>query len=179
MEALRAGSIVEIRSYKHGGKLHRVWEKNAVLSAEEHAIVTFNHRVRVTEADGSHWYTKQPAIAYFGREEWFNVVAILDADGPPTFYCNLASPVSVSQGALHYTDYDLDVVLMPDGERRLLDEEEFISNQKALAYPEEVVRAVRRGLDRLYRKIDDASGPFAPDFIEKYLKKVKQHGWLG
>lgn len=37
-----------------------------------------------------------------------------------SYYCNLASPYVLDDEALKYIDYDLDVKVFPDGEKRLL-----------------------------------------------------------
>ncbi len=37
-----------------------------------------------------------------------------------SYYCNLASPFLLDDEALKYIDYDLDIKVFPDGEKRLL-----------------------------------------------------------
>ncbi len=41
------------------------------------------------------------------------------------YYCNLASPYDLDNEALKYIDWDLDVKVFTDGEKRLLDVEEY------------------------------------------------------
>ena len=42
-----------------------------------------------------------------------------------SYYCNLASPYVLDKEALKYIDYDLDIKIFPDGEKRLLDVDEY------------------------------------------------------
>ncbi len=46
-------------------------------------------------------------------------------DNGTSYYCNLASPYYLDNEALKYIDYDLDVKVFADGEKRLLDVEEY------------------------------------------------------
>lgn len=41
------GETIEIRSYKHNGKLHRVWEQSAVLKSTSQEIIGGNDRILV------------------------------------------------------------------------------------------------------------------------------------
>ena len=78
----------------------------------------------MTEDDGRRWVTREPAIVYFHRKYWFNIVAMIRDNGV-SYYCNLASPFVLDKEALKYVDYDLDVKVFPDGEKRLLDTDEY------------------------------------------------------
>ena len=46
-------------------------------------------------------------------------------DNGISYYCNLASPYILDQEALKYIDYDLDVKVFADGEKKLLDVDEY------------------------------------------------------
>ena len=173
MPLLSEGSKVEIKSFKHNGKLHRVWENNIILSKTEDTFITINDQVVVTEADGSRWRTKEPAITYFSGTHWFNIVSVIRPKGI-YFYCNLASPVHVAEGALHYIDYDLDVDMEAGGARRLLDQKEFHENSQLLGYPSEVKKSIEMNLEILYHWMDNSEGPFNKEFVPKWFKKYQQ-----
>ncbi|SUP53040.1 Protein of uncharacterised function (DUF402) [Weissella viridescens] len=54
-----------------------------------------------------------------------------------SYYCNLASPFVLDKEALKYIDYDLDVKVFPDGERRLLDTDEYEQHRAKWHYSAE------------------------------------------
>jgi protein associated with RNAse G/E len=62
---------------------------------------------------------------YFRR--WFNIFAIYDGQGESLkgWYCNITRPVVFEAGQLRADDLALDYVVIPDGRRQLLDEDEF------------------------------------------------------
>ncbi|HDU1271196.1 TPA: hypothetical protein REU98_002458, partial [Listeria monocytogenes] len=47
--------IIQIKSYKHNGKLHRTWKKTVVLKSTENIIIGGNDHTLVVEADGRKW----------------------------------------------------------------------------------------------------------------------------
>ncbi|CAM3467976.1 DUF402 domain-containing protein [Hydrogenibacillus schlegelii] len=160
------GDRFDIESYKYDGKLHRRWSGNLLL-ADGRRIICGNDRVAVTEADGTTWTTREPAICFFDRREWFNVIAMLREDGVH-FYCNISTPAEWRRGTLTYVDLDLDVRVTPDGEVEVLDKEEFRVNRERYAYPLKVVTQARRALGRLLRLIQARRPPFDPDVVHRY-----------
>ena len=95
-----------------------------VLKTTENAIIGVNDHTLVTESDGRRWVTREPAIVYFHKKYWFNIIAMIRDNGI-SYYCNMASPYYLDEEALKYIDYDLDVKIFTDGEKRLLDVEEY------------------------------------------------------
>src|SRR6476469_364009 len=108
MVAPKAGSKIQIQSYKHNGKLHRVWENSQVLKGTETVVIGANDRTKVTESDGRTWITREPAICYFHSQYWFNIIGMLREDGIH-YYCNLSSPFVYDGEAVKYIDYDIDI----------------------------------------------------------------------
>src|SRR5690625_4222271 len=122
MVAPENGTDIQIHSYKHDGKLHRIWERNLILKSTETIVIGANDKTQVTESDGRAWITREPAIFYFHADYWFNVIGMLRRDGIH-YYCNISSPFVYDQEALKYIDYDLDVRIYPDMTFELLDED--------------------------------------------------------
>lgn len=77
--------------------------------------VLINNQTRIRESDGREWISRIPAVSFFIPDQWFNIVALIEAQGI-RYYCNIASPPYVSGDTLTYIDYDLDVVPTPDGQ---------------------------------------------------------------
>ena len=91
MKPLNVGDAVQIHSYKHNKTLHRIWRSATVIKHTEDYLVLGNYKTRVIEHDGRSWMTKEPAICYFFKNHWFNVIGMLKTDGI-YYYCNLSSP---------------------------------------------------------------------------------------
>ena len=103
----KEGEFVTIQSYKHDGKLHRTWRDTMVLKTSEHSMIGVNDHTLVTESDGRRWVTREPAIVYFHKKYWFNVIAMIREKGV-SYYCNLASPFLLDDEApVSYTHLDV------------------------------------------------------------------------
>ena len=94
---------VEIISYKHNGGLHRVWQYAYVVRQTSNMIVLINDYPNVIDGDGRRWRTKEPAVCYFFKDHWYNIVCMLRPNGI-TYYCNLSSPYVKDSEGLKYID---------------------------------------------------------------------------
>ncbi|MGV3487343.1 MAG: DUF402 domain-containing protein [Tuberibacillus sp.] len=173
MSSLLEGSKVKIESYKHDGKLHRVWEKNIVLSHKDGDLITVNDKVKVLESNGSSWRTKEPAISFFSKTHWFNIVAIFRPAGI-YYYCNIASPIRLNDGVLQYIDYDLDIEVTENKIKRLLDKEEYQTNSQQMNYPHEITQQIKEELAVLTGWIDRKRGLFNEEFVSKWYQRYQQ-----
>lgn len=59
------GETIQIHSYKHNGRIHRVWQETMVLKGTKNIVIGANERTLVTESDGRTWLTREPSICYF------------------------------------------------------------------------------------------------------------------
>lgn len=172
------GQFIAIQSYKHDGSLHRVWRDTMVLKTSENSLIGCNNHTLVTEDDGRHWVTREPALVYFHKHYWFNVVAMIRDNGI-AYYCNLASPYVLDKEALKYIDYDLDVKVFPDGRRKLLDADEYLAFSKRWNYGPEIDHILKRNVRILVDWIENEKGPFSKEFIaiwyERYLELARQN----
>ncbi|RLQ92369.1 nucleoside tri-diphosphate phosphatase [Falsibacillus albus] len=164
------GEGIQIHSYKHDGKLHRVWDETMVLKGTKNLVIGGNDRTIVTESDGRTWVTREPAICYFHGEHWFNIIGMIREDGI-YYYCNLSSPFVYDKEALKYIDYDLDIKVFPDMTFNLLDEDEYEQHRKQMGYPNVIDEILKRNVDKLVRWIRQRKGPFAPDFIDIWYER--------
>lgn len=170
-----------IKSFKHNGSLHRMWLENwrvphgrlhprhAAMSAD----VLINDHTTIREADGKEWISRVPAVAFFLPEEWFNVVALIEDSGI-RYYCNIASPAYRYQDVVTYIDYDLDVVLLPDGTVLELDHDEFGRHRLEYRYDDSVIAHVNRGLIRLKSRMSDKAVPFGDEQVLRYYRDWKK-----
>ncbi|MBE3595978.1 MAG: DUF402 domain-containing protein [Hydrogenibacillus sp.] len=172
MDYRHIGDRFVIESYKFDGKMHRRWQDN-VLIADGRRVICGNDAVTVTEADGSTWTTREPAICFFDRREWYNVIAMIRPDGIH-YYCNISTPAVWQKGVLVYTDLDLDVRVSPDGQYEVLDEEEFRENRERYAYPLKIVTQARSALGRLLRRIAAHRAPFDREVVMRYFARFSR-----
>lgn len=147
---------MQIQCYKHNGKIHRAWDEAVLLDIEKDYMVFGNNKTKVTESEGSVWKTKEPAIMYFFRNEWFNIIAQLKKDGI-YYYCNIASPFIIEDNTIKYIDYDLDLRIFPSGEYKVLDKMEYKYHKKLMEYSDELDVVINGAMD---------------DLIKKYIEKV-------
>ena len=169
----REGDFITIKSYKHDGSLHRTWRDTMVLKTSENALIGCNDHTLVTESDGRRWITREPALVYFHKHYWFNIVTMIRENGV-SYYCNLASPAVLDKEALKYIDYDLDIKVFPDGEIRLIDADEYAMNKKRWHYSEEIDSILRSTSFELLDWIDQKKGPFAKKFAQIWYERYNQ-----
>ncbi|GAB6093634.1 DUF402 domain-containing protein [Furfurilactobacillus curtus] len=169
----REGDYVAIKSYKHDGSLHRTWRDTMVLKQTENELIGLNDHTLVTEDDGRRWVTREPAIVYFHKHFWFNIVAMIRDNGV-SYYCNLASPYVLDHEAVKYIDYDLDVKVFPNGEKRLLDVDEYQSHGTTWHYSNELDHILKANVRVLVDWINQGKGPFSPAYIELWYRRYQE-----
>ncbi|CAM3673779.1 DUF402 domain-containing protein [Cohnella lubricantis] len=169
-----------IKSFKNDGSLHRVWLENWQVPgrllhpqhAKEDMWICVNDHTTIREADGKEWISRVPAVSFFIPGEWFNVVALLEDKGI-RYYCNVASPPYRYADVLTYIDYDLDMVLLPDGSSFELDRDEYDRHKEEYHYAPSVQDQVIEGLGRLQDRIAAHSQPFDDDEVRRYYNEWK------
>ncbi|WP_325050086.1 DUF402 domain-containing protein [Cohnella faecalis] len=90
------------------------------------------------------------------------------------YYCNLASPYYRYGDVLTYIDYDLDVVLLPDGTVQELDRDEFAKHKLEYRYGDNVQAQVEEGLARLRSRIAARAFPFDDGMVKSYYEEWKR-----
>ena len=132
---------VLIHCYKHDGNIHRSWDEAVLLKKNDDYIVFGNNKTIVTESDGRTWRTKEPAIMYFFKDKWFNIIAQIKKDGI-YYYCNIASPYIIEENTIKYIDYDLDLRIFPSGDYKILDKGEYKYHKRIMNYSDELDKFV-------------------------------------
>ena len=148
MNDIKVGDRLEIHCYKHNGKLHRQWDEAVVLEIKDDYIVFGNNKTQVTEAEGNIWRTKEPAIMYFFKDKWFNVIAQLKKDGI-YYYCNIASPFIIEEDTIKYIDYDLDLRVFPSGDYKILDKGEYKYHKRIMNYSDDLDWVINNAMKEL------------------------------
>ena len=164
-----------IHSYKHDGNIHREWDEAVLLDDCGEYLVFGNNKTKVLESDGRSWKTKEPAIMFFYKKKWYNVIGQIKPDGI-YYYCNMASPFILEDGAIKYIDYDLDLRVFPDGAFKILDRGEYQYHKKKMCYPKTIDTILKEDLSELIGLVRNKSIPFDKGTIEYYYNiynKVK------
>ncbi|MGG1517619.1 DUF402 domain-containing protein [Paenibacillus oryzisoli] len=167
-----------IKSFKHDGHLHRMWLTNwrvpQHILTEEHRrqgmIVFINSQTKIQEADGKEWVSRIPGVSFFIPKMWFNIVALMEESGV-RYYCNVASPLYLSQNVLTYIDYDLDVIRLPDRSVHIVDQDEYERHKQIYHYSPIVEAKVRDGLAALLALVNADKPPFHDETVVSYFEQ--------
>ena len=164
------GKKIVIHSYKHDKSIHRIWKSATIIEDNDEYLVVANKRTKVVESTGRFWYTKEPSVAFFFKNHWYNVIAILK-DGEVTYYCNVGSPVLIDDEALKYIDYDLDLKVESDFSYKILDIYEYKVHQEKMSFPDDIKAILAKELLNLKSRIDKRAIPFDHEMVLNWYKK--------
>ncbi|MDD3392887.1 MAG: DUF402 domain-containing protein [Bacilli bacterium] len=151
MQKMCVGDKFQIHCYKHNGRLHRTWDEAILLETNKDYLVFGNDKTLVkTELENNTWNTKEPAIIYFFKKQWFNIIVQLKKTGI-SYYCNIASPFIIEDNAIKYIDYDLDLRIFSGGSYKILDRMEYQYHKRIMNYSNDLDKVINNGLDRLIK----------------------------
>ena len=148
MSRINLGDLYQIQCYKHDGKIHRCWDEAVLLDIKKDYMVFGNNKTKVTEKEGITWRTKEPAIMYFFKDRWYNIIAQMKKDGI-YYYCNIATPFILEEGTIKYIDYDLDLRIFPKGDFKVLDKLEYEYHKKIMNYSNDLDKVIKDALNDL------------------------------
>ena len=165
------GQRTDIHSYKHNEIIHRVWRNTLIIENSNNLLVTAHKKTRVFEQSGRSWFTKEPAVCYFYKDLWFNIIVMFKKTGI-FYYCNLSSPYVYDGEAIKYIDYDLDVKVFPNGEYVILDKNEYKYHAKIMNYPEDIKQIINFELKKLIKRIENKEAPFNKEYVMKHYNEA-------
>jgi hypothetical protein len=98
-------------------------------------------------------------IETYYTDRWFNAFEIHDADDDHLkgWYCNINRPARIEQGHIYAEDLALDLLVYPDGRRRVLDEDEF----EEMELGESDRKNALSALEELKQWVKARKGPFS------------------
>ena len=125
---LQVGSKVKVRAYKADGSCYRWWTGTVEAVEREEIVVTtsLGHWVHTPDGGGrSRWAIR----ATYWSDRWYSVLELYLPDDPEhpqawalvEIYVNINSPVEIQDGALSFTDHELDVSRELPGQARIVD----------------------------------------------------------
>lgn len=161
--ALHAGQRVNVVK-THWNGTGEAWEYPAVVvdsHREGWIAVEALWTSANADVEGVHFITGGRIIEYFSTTERFNVFQVFGPSGEFTgIYANVTAPTTLSMNesgipVLTWEDHWLDVIKLPDGSVKVLDEDEFASSgieknelslaSKIVAAKDELVRQIESG----------------------------------
>lgn len=169
---MKVGDKLTIHCYKHNGKIDRISGEAIVLDETDEYLVCANNKVKLIENDGRSHRTKEIAILFFYKKEWYNILAQLKKYGL-FYYCNIASPYIIDGNIIKYIDYDLDLRIFPDGNFKVLDKNEYRYHKITMRYSDEIDVIVQDSLNKLIDNKNNNAFPFKKEVIEHYYKIYK------
>lgn len=169
MKQMCIGDKLEIQCYKHDGRVHRAWNEAILLDEKKDYMVFGNNKTIVTEAEGTTWKTKEPAIMYFFKNKWYNIIAQMKKDGI-YYYCNIATPYIIEENTIKYIDYDLDLRIFPKGDYRVLDKLEYEYHKNKMRYSDDLDLVVNNALKELIDDYNRGIIMFDSQENKEYLK---------
>ena len=158
-----------IHGYKHDGTLYKIWDEAILLEETDDYYVFGNSGTKVRKNYGSSWTTRETAILFYYKKNWFNIVAQLKRNGIH-YYCNIASPAIIEDDAIKFIDYDLDLRIYPDGKYKILDRDEFEVNRRVMHYSKDLAHILNTKLKELIENYKAKEFPFSKETIKNYEK---------
>jgi len=172
MKKYKKGDHLKIHKYKHNGQIHRSWAEATYLDETSEYMIFANYKTLVIEADGRTWRTKEPAIMYFSKHNWFNIIGQIKPNGI-YYYCNIASPFILEKDTIKYIDYDLDLRVFPDGSFKVLDRGEYQYHKKKMNYSDDLNKILKFELTKLINMVRNKQYPFQNKTIDYYYNEYK------
>ena len=167
---MKVGDKLTIHCYKHNGKIDRISGEAIVLDETDEYLVCANNKVKLIENDGRSHRTKEIAILFFYKKEWYNILAQLKKYGL-FYYCNIASPYIIDGNIIKYIDYDLDLRVFPDGGFKILDRGEYKYHKNIMKYSDRIDEIVKSELTNLINMVRRKEMAFEPGQIEKIYQE--------
>jgi len=149
-----------------------VWQTNTVLHFDDDILIGMNNQTKMIEKDKAPVVTKEPALFYFHRQCWFNIVYIFH-ETSPYFYCNISSPFTYHHNVVCYIDYDIDLIVNDDLSYKIVDEDEYEVNKEKMAYGKQVETYVKEHVEVLKEWIYNKKGPFHEQFISTWRPHIE------
>ncbi len=173
MNNIKIGDKLKICCYKHNGYLDRTSDEATVVYIDHEKLIVANDHTKLTEHNGSSHTTNEPAILFFYKKKWFNIIGQLK-NGGLFYYCNIATPYIIDGYTIKYIDYDLDLRVYPDGGYKVLDRNEYRYHKKIMKYGIELDYIIENSLKELIELKKSGLGPFQENVVEMYYQEYQK-----
>lgn len=163
---------IDISVYKYNRQIHYEWKTSLIKIDEDYILVKGNSgRKLVHHTKNRVFDCPNRSLEFFSLNEGFTVNIDIDESGQTEYYCNICLPAEFDsiKGTLSFIDLDLDLLIDNSSNRKVVDEDEFISNSITMNYPKETIDYARNSLSNLEKKILSKEFPF-DGFFDYYIE---------
>ncbi|HEX8071374.1 MAG TPA: DUF402 domain-containing protein [Pyrinomonadaceae bacterium] len=161
MDETNKGARVLVQSLKYDGRLHREWPARLVARRDSLVVLdgvfeeTIDHPLLGRIHAGTH------STEYYWTDRWYSVFRFREPAGAlRNYYCNINQPACFADGVLSFVDIDIDVLVAPDFNYAVLDEDEFAAHAARYNYPAALQANARAALAELLALIEARAFPF-------------------
>ena len=138
-----------------------VWRYNGVVINRTTTSLTLEAHFDRPDSDfqGVMLRSGDRFVETYYSDRWYNVFSIYDVDDDhhKGWYCNITRPARIEANHVYAEDLALDLIITPDGEQIVVDEEEFAMLEIS---PEDRQRALET-LGHLQEMAEIKDGPFS------------------
>jgi uncharacterized protein len=150
-----------VRSLKYDGRTHREWRARLLRREGSLVVVEGVFAEEVRHAQLGTVARGTVSTEYYWTDRWYSVFRFREPDGAlRNYYCNVNRPAQFDGRLLTFVDLDIDVLVAPDFNYRVLDEDEFELHAARYEYSPEVRARVPRALSELCDLIERREFPF-------------------
>ena len=133
---LQPGDRVTISAHKADGTRYRRWQATVESVAAGLVVVITHVGHQVEDIDGD-FASKHAIRGFYWLDRGHNLLEAYTADGTlEQIYVNIASPPRIEGDQIRFTDYELDVSLVPPHQARIVDQDEFAEAAVRYGYSE-------------------------------------------
>lgn len=159
--------MLDVYALKHNGETSKHFHRLYVVLETDDVIVLYSGKgARVDEVrKGTHWTANYAAYKVFLKHDHFNFV-IVEKEMGNEYYCNLASIPIIETDKITYIDYDIDIILSPEGTISVHDIKEFEDRRISYRYSDELVQVLLSAKSDLEKALFMRTGYFASDFYQ-------------
>ncbi|MDM7922916.1 MAG: DUF402 domain-containing protein [Pyrinomonadaceae bacterium] len=152
---------IKINSRKYDQSIRRSWICD-LIEEKDGLVVFVGVFDRVVEHPDLGFIEKGTiSYEYYWLDRWYNVFRFHEPDGRlRNWYCNINMPPELSGDEFDYVDLDIDILLWPSGEVKVLDEDEFRENSLKFGYPVDVLTNADAAKNQLLDMIARHEFPF-------------------
>ena len=153
------GTPFTINSRKYDGSIRRSWNCEFIASTDDAIDLVGRFEIAVEHPDLGRIEMGTVSRERFYLNRWYNYFRFEHPDGTlRNYYINICMPPEIGDGVLDYVDLDIDLIVWPDGEWKILDRDEFEINADLYGYPEDVRRSAIGALEDIISVISKNSG---------------------